>query len=204
MTRALAAAVLAAALLTAGCGAFSRQAEARPDGTYREILDRWTRQDREYDELETKLYVAATYKSWPFRQAYVAQYARIYLLPERERQALLDRETASLEQFHDFVLSAYTPVRQSGDFLTRTGIWKLYLEGPGGVRVPTSRVERVAEPLPVLEAFYPYVTRWSRVFLVRFPRLAADGQDVLPNPETDRFRLVLASTEARAALTWAP
>lgn len=208
MRAAVAAAALAAAfvalLLAGGCAALSRQPEARPDAAYRSVVERWTRSDEEYEELETKLLVSATYKSWPFRQAYVAQYARIFLLPEREREALLARETAALEQFHDFVLSAYTPVRQSGDFLTRTGIWKLYLEGPGGVRVPSARVERVAEPHRVLEAFYPFVNRWSRVFLVRFPRETAGGEAVLPNPETDRFRLVLASTEARTVLTWAP
>lgn len=197
-------ALIAAFGLAAGCAPLAGQPEARPASAYREILDRWTRTDRQYDALQTKLYVSATYKSWPFRQAYVAQYARVFLLPDRERDALLARETASLDQFHEFVLSAYTPVRQSGDFLTRTGIWKLYLEGAGGARVGTARVERVPEPPQVLEAFFPYVTRWSRVFLVRFPKTTPDGQPVLTDPQTERFRLVLASTEARSTLTWAP
>lgn len=200
--RALAA--VAAVLLAAGCAPLGRQAESTPRGGYQAILDRWTRSDREYDRLETRLYVSATYKSWPFRQAYVAEYARIFLLPDRERDALLARETASFEQFHDFVLSAYTPYRQSGDFLTRTGIWKLYLEGPNEVQVPTSRVDRMAEPPQVLAAFYPYVTRWSREFLVRFPRRTADGREVLADPERDPFRLVITSTVARTELTWRP
>jgi hypothetical protein len=197
-------ATLLAVLLAGGCAALGRQAESLPGESYEDILERWTRSDREYDRLETRLYVSATYKSWPFRQAYVAEYARIFLLPDREREALLARETASFEQFHDFVLSAYTPYRQSGDFLTRTGIWKLYLEGPNGVQVPTSRVDRVAEPPQVLSAFYPYVNRWSRTFLVRFPRQTADGREVLPNPEREPFRLLITSTVARTALAWRP
>jgi hypothetical protein len=201
LARGLAPALLLA-LVLAGCAVVGRQRDASPTDGYRRLLDRWTRTEHAYDELETRLYVSATYKSWPFRQAYVAEYARIFLLPERERTAMLARETAALEQYHDFVLSAYTPVRQAGDFLTRTGIWRLYLEGPGGVRVPSNRVERVSEPLPVLMAFYPYVDRWSRVFLVRFPKQTAEGRDVLPAPETDPFRLVIASTEARAELVW--
>lgn len=197
-------AALAAILLAVGCAPFTRQAESTPRENYRAILERWTRSGQEYDRLETRLYVAATYRAWPFREAYVAEYARIFLLPEREREALLARETASFEQYHEFVLSAYTPYRQSGDFLTRTGIWRLYLEGPNGLRVPTSRVDRMAEPPQVLAAFYPYVTRWSREFLVRFPRQTPDGREVLPDPERDPFRLIITSTLARTELTWAP
>jgi hypothetical protein len=180
------------------------QPEARQAAGYQEILKRWTRQRQEFEELDTKLYVSATYKSWPFRQAYVAEYARIYLLPDQEREALLARETAALEQYHDFVLSAYAPTRQVADLSSKAGIWRLYLEGPGGLRVSPSAVERMKEPLPVLTAFYPYVDRWSRVFLARFPKRTPDGREVLPNPENERFRLVLASTEARATLTWRP
>lgn len=197
---ALLAAVLAGGL--AGCAALETQTEARPSPSYREILERWTDTEREYDQLETRLYVSATYKSWAFRQAYVAEYARVFRLPEAEREAMLARETASLEQFHEFVLSAYTPVRQSGDFLTTTGIWRLYLEGPGGASVPAARVERITQPLPVLSAFFPYVDRWSRVFLVRFPKRTPEGQEVVPSVDTDPFRLVVASTQARAVLAW--
>jgi hypothetical protein len=196
---------LAAAVLTVGldgCSALESQTESQPSRSYREILDRWTDGEREYHQLDTRLYVWATYKSGPFREAYVAEYARIFRLPEPEREAMLARETAALEQFHDFVLSAYTPVRQSGDFLTKTGIWRLYLEGPAGTSVPAARVERLSQPLPVLSTFFPYVDRWSRVFLVRFPKRAADGDEVLPSPDTDPFRLVVASTEARAVLAW--
>lgn len=202
--------LLAALLLaggTAGCALvepLSAQPEARPASGYREILERWTRREQEYNQLETKLYVAATYKSWPFRQAYVAEYARIYLLPDREREALLARETAALEQYHDFVLSGYAPVRQVADFSSKAGIWRLYLEGPGGARVSTSTVQPMKEPPVVLMAFFPYVDRWSRVFLVRFPKRTLDGRDVLPSPEAEPFRLVLASTEAHAVLAWRP
>lgn len=193
----------------AGCAAvesFRGQPEARPtaSATYRGLLNRWTRQDLEYDELETKLLVWATYKSWPFRQAYVAEYARVYVLPEAEREALLEREIAALETYHDFVVAMYAPVRESAELIRERRVWRLYLEGPGGVRVSPSVVERIKEPLPVVSAFFPYVDRWSRVFLVRFPKQTADGRPVLPRPESDPFRLLLVSTEAHATLTWRP
>ncbi len=194
---------------TAGCVAiesFRGQPEAQPtaNATYRELLDRWTRRDLEYDELETRVLVAATYKSWPFRQAYVAEYARVYLLPETEREALLRREAAALETYHDFVVSVYAPARDIAELTRERGIWRLYLEGPGGARVSPSVVERVKEPLPIVSAFFPYVDRWSRVFLVRFPKQTADGRPVLPQPERDTFRLLLVSTEAHASLAWRP
>ncbi len=192
-----------------GCAAVESlrgQPEAEPTASaaYREQLRRWSREDQEYDELETKLFVAATYKSWPFRQAYVAEYARVYLLPEAEREALLKRETAALETYHDFVVAMYAPVRELSELTRERGIWRLYLEGPGGARVSPSAVERVKEPLPVVAAFFPYVSRWSRVFLVRFPRQTPDGRPVLPKPESDAFRLLLVSTEAHASLFWRP
>jgi hypothetical protein len=198
--RAVAAGIAGAAL--GACAAIGRQTAATPTGTYRELLDRWTRSDHAYHELETRLRVSATYRSWPFRQAYVAEYSRIYLLPPQEQEALLARETASLEQFHEFLLSAYTQSRQTGDFLSRTGIWRLYLEGPDRTRVPTNRVDRPGEPPAVLATFYPYIDRWSRVYVVRFPRRTPEGREVLPRPETDTFRLILASTAAQSELVW--
>ncbi len=206
-TAVLALGLLLLAVGAAGCALVKplrAQPQARRAASYREVLERWTRQEREFDELETKLYVSATYKSWPFRQAFVAEYARIYLLPDQEREAMLARETAALEQFHDFVLSAYAPVRQVADLSSKAGIWRLYLEGPGGLRVLPSAVEQMKEPLLVLTAFFPYVDQWSRVFLARFPKRTRDGREVLPNPESDPFRLLLTSTEARATLAWRP
>ncbi len=165
-----------AAIAASGCGgARSRMANAaatadvRPKD-YGRAHTEWTRTEKVYDGLETKLLATATYRSAAFRDAYVDEYARRYLLSEPARDEMNAREHAEAERYHELFFAAYTGETRWNDFSKRTSIWKLRLFDDQGAYVEPLVVSKIPDDDPITRAFYPQFTPWTRGYLVKFPR----------------------------------
>jgi hypothetical protein len=168
---------------------------------YRDVFDQWTREQTIYSQFETRAHIAATQKSRDFNQAYLAEYARIYLVGDHEKRTqeavLTDQSSRSV----DFVFYAYTPEKESNDFEQRDSIWKIFLVRGEGERLEPVDIKKIEEVTPVIRMLFPYVNpHYGNFYSIRFSqtepiRSAGTG-------ETVRQALIFASVLGSAELVW--
>lgn len=176
--------VLVVLLVAAGCTkprAKMANAEDSKDvkaGEYHRALGDWSRESKVYSKLETRLIVNATYRSGKFRDSFVDEYARRYLLADTERDEMKRREHADSDSYHEFFFAAYTVESRWNDFSKRNTMWRLRLYDDKGNSVEPLVVTKVKQDDPVLKAFFPYFSMWTRGYVVKFPRggLADDSK----------------------------
>ena len=170
---------------------------------YPETLDSWTRKCRIYmGGLDLELIAAVTFKSLPFRKAYAAEYARVYKLDRAEQEKMLQDQTESAKMYNDFIVSAFLPDKRWNDFNTKETIWKVYLSRSADVRIKPIEVRRVKPVDAVLTHFFPYISPWDVVYLIRFPALLPGTNDPVYSAETTPIKLMITSVRGWAELTW--
>lgn len=174
--------------------------QPRESSAYFLVLEEWTRSKDLYEGFESKLFVNATYKSLPFREAYVDEYAERYRIDEDLKRVLIEREVESFEAHNEFFFAAATQLDSWNDFDKKDSLWKLYLEDDLGRRVEPLEVKRVEPQDQLHRAFFPYLDYWSIGYIVRFPRYNAAGE--LVGEGADRLRLVLTGVIGHAELEW--
>lgn len=192
-----------------GCGSLQtlEQAYESQDpylgGPYPAALDSWTRKCRIYmGGLDLELIAATTFKSRDFREAYTAEYARTYKLSRAEQAKMLQDQTEAANMYNDFIVSAFIPDKRWNDFNTKGTIWKVYLRQGGGDRIKPIEIRRIKPVDAVLTHFFPYISPWDVVYLIRFPA-APPGTNGPVNPdETTPLKLMITSVRGSAELTW--
>jgi hypothetical protein len=166
---------------------------------YREVLEQWTRSAEVYEGFEMRLQVKATYKSLPFRHAYVDEYAEKYLIDENLQRVLMEKELETSETYNEFFLSAFTPVDSWNDFEKKDSIWKLYLEDDLGRRVEPISIKRADIKDPRLKAFFPYLNYWTKGYNVKFPGYDERGE-LIGGKDANRLRLVVTGIMGQTEL----
>src|SRR3970040_2754591 len=78
-------------LLTVFTGCAAKEKAIKPSLGYFDILPQVTKHKKVIDNLDSKLFVYATYKSWPFREAYVEEYARRYQMDDNQKEKLKEK-----------------------------------------------------------------------------------------------------------------
>lgn len=166
---------------------------------YGAVLDAYTRSYKLYDRLDDILFVTATYHAPEFRKAFAVSFPEIYGHGGRVTRKELLELTGNVERYHTFFMVAYTPKRDWNDFDQADSIWNVTLVGPH-TTVPAAEITevKVDENIHVV---YPYVNRFDKAYLVRFPLTDAEGRLVIDN-ETRAFTLRLASALGAAEPTW--
>ncbi|MEW6671068.1 MAG: hypothetical protein AB1427_05155 [Thermodesulfobacteriota bacterium] len=170
---------------------------------YPEALDGWTRKCRIYmGGLDLELVAAATFKSHAFREAYTAEYARAYKLSRAEQEKMLADQTEAANMYNDFVVSAYIPDKRWNDFDTKETIWKVYLSRGDEVQIKPVEVRRIKPVNAVLTHFFPYISPWDVVYLLRFPVLVPGTNDPVPEGAAGPVKLLITSVRGSAELFW--
>jgi hypothetical protein len=192
----------AIALFFHGCAAVSAPKpgalDVRGQAAYERAVDKWTRSARVYNGFNLKLMAAATFKSREFRAAYAREYARIYKLPEGDRNIFFSDQLRAAEARHEFVLAAYVPDERENDFSARQSVWKLYLKTPGdGNTLKPLEIRKIKRKESFLSHFFPYSTPWKSLYIVRFPATFPSGV-----PPDGPVTLVIAGVGGTAELTW--
>lgn len=197
---------LAALALLAACGTSRHQAVDFSDATksyrspeYQAVFDAWTRHGKSVQDIGTVLEVWATLKSWDFRQAYIAKYAKVYDLPEGEREALTKSQHDQVQAVYEVHLVAQSTNERWNDLGNRNSPWRItLLDGTGAELAPTSvKVERLPD---IYETeFFPSRTPFSKTYTVRFVR--PDG-DTFVGPASGRLILRLASPAGKVEVVW--
>lgn len=137
-----------------------------PDA-YAATLGAATRELRLYDQLTTVLLARAVYLDADTRRAIEGMRAHLLLLEAPAREARLAASLAEAETIHAFVVSADAQPRTD----LRLGFgedepWRARLFADGKPCSPLDITEIPATPMD--ERLYPFHTRWSTLWSVRF------------------------------------
>lgn len=171
-------------------------------GQYKAALTDWSREARIYRGLGVELIATATFKSSKFRDAYSNEYARAYKLTAGEKIKLLkDQKNAALA-YNDFLLATYVPDKKLDDFHKKNSIWKIYLTvGKSGLIAPLE-IRKIKKVDAVTTHFFPYITPWKSVYLVRFPAISPATGKVLIDGNAENIKLIITGVLGSAEMVW--
>lgn len=201
-----AAALVLGALL--GCNAHTppqigdrgpKLADPSVEKPYQQKVDRFSRNAEIYDRLQTRVYAAATYQSWSFREARVQREGVFKALPRPLVEAKLAEERAENEQFHEFLFGAFVNDYRQENF-SDPKVWHVaMLTGRG--EVTPSTIERIGRSDLNMRAYYPYLGDFWVAWRIRFPKKMENGAPVLAEGD-QRVTLRVASTIGKVELTY--
>ena len=195
----LATIILTGVLIASGCTGIKNQETAgQPpvsvkESVYWDVLEAWTQEGRIYDGLSTRLISKATFKSAAFRQAYSAEYARLYKLEGSEYDTLVADQQKEAVDYNDFVFAAYVPEKHWDDFSKETSMWKIYITRDNGEQIRPLEIRKLKRKDPITDYFYPYITTWKSIYHVRFPMFNPKTGSQLMDDPYDTVTLVMTS-----------
>ncbi len=179
---------------------FALPLEAR---SYRSVLREWTRQGRDYtfENLEMRMSWKVTYLSPEFRRARREKLAKEQQWSPAEIERALSEDEAESRRYDIFFAAIYAGSNAWPEIGKDTGRWRMALEGlpsglpsgsQGGQGVTPVSIERVSIS-EVERGLYPYLDKWSKAFLLKFPKTVQEGQS---------FSLQMKGIPATSELQW--
>lgn len=194
--------------VTSGCAStrsssvdFSEATKTYRNDDYQAAFDAWTRHAKMVQDIGTVMEVWATFKSWDYRQAYVAKFVKVYDLADSEREQLEKSQKENASAVYEIHLVVQSTVDKWNDLERRTTPWRLTLiDGTGAELAPTSvKVEKLPEIYE--NAFFPSRTPFSRTYTIRFVRPEGGGESFV-GPQSGRMILRLASPIGKVEVVW--
>ena len=136
---------------------------------YDGIYKRWTRHDYAlHDRVDKSLEVWATYKSWDFREAYIARYAAVYNLSDSDRNKLRQAQLEAYRAAHEFIVTAQSAKYEWNDLEKSSSPWRVTLLDALGNELPAQRVRVEKLPDAYEREFFPAKTPFSKTYSIRF------------------------------------
>lgn len=192
-------------MLSANCSKVSRFVESSKPyhtETYEPILNQWTRHARIQHGLEVELIAAATFKSKTFRRAYADEYAQAYKLTQEEKSRFMQDQLRAADSSHEVVLASFVPEKKWDTFDKPGSMWKLYLVNDNKERVSPLEVRRIKRQKAVTSHFFPYVTPWKSVYVMRFPCRIPGSDRLIIGEKTKEVTFVITSVLGSTEMHW--
>ena len=193
-------------LALANCSSIGRFVESSKNPyrtkSYKEICDQWTREARIHQGLEVELIVSATFKSETFRRAYAQEYGKVFRLTSEETEQFIEDQLQLARQSHEFVVASFVPEKKWDEFDKPQSMWKLYLVNDRNERVEPLTVEKCKAQDATVSYFFPDVTPWKSVYIVRFPCKVPETDQPLVGENTKSITLVITSVLGTAETHW--
>jgi len=168
-------------------------------GEYFDTLNKYTREKTLYSEFETRIRVVATWKSRKFAEAYLSEYARLYLLTGADREERRDILSGASSDLREFLFYAYIPDRESNDFSKADSIWKVFSTDGGGERVDPVEIREI-EASPLVTKLFPYVKPYGKFYSVKFPTVSRSDRG--DTADKDGPALVFTGVLGKVELRW--
>jgi len=181
---------------------FVESADPYHTHTYKKVCDQWSREARIHRGFEVPLIVSATFKSADFRRAYADEYAAAYQLTAEEKRRFVEDPMKAGRLGHEFLLATFVPEKRWDDFDKADSMWKLFLVNDEGQRVVHVEVRDVKGQEAVMSHFFPYITPWKSVYVVRFPCNLPGTNRPIIGDNTKEIRLIVTSVLGTAEMLW--
>jgi hypothetical protein len=166
---------------------------------YEGVYHRWTRHDyAQHQVVDKSLEVWATYKSWDFREAYIAHYAAVYSLSDSDRNKLRAAQHDAYRAAYEFHVTAQSAKWEWNDLEKTSSPWRVTLIDGLGHELPAEKVRVEKLPDAYEREFFPSKTPFTKTYSIRFP--APPGSDfsgVASGLLTLRFESPIGHVELR-------
>lgn len=192
-------------LFLPNCSMVKRFADSsRPYHTpgYAESLEKWSREARIHRGLEVDLILSATFKSRAFRRAYAEEYAAAYKLGAEETMRFLETQMQAADLGHEFLMAVFVPQADWDDFDKTRSMWRIRLIDDRGKRIQPAEIRRIKKKDALTSHFFPHISPWKSVYLVRFSRDTLEGPPTGDTELTEPVTLEVAGVLGSAQLQW--
>jgi hypothetical protein len=190
---------------------------------YPEVYQRWTRHGKVLHEFEAALEVWATYKSFDFREAYVAHYAEAYRLSTADRELIHSGQREIGADAYEFMVTAQSANYKWNDLERKGSAWRVTLVDGLGHEIAPEKISSEKLPETYEREFFPAKTPFTRIYVVRFSRhppevarapatagtgapavsaVASSGEDGFVGERSGRLVLRLAGPFGSLDLVW--
>jgi hypothetical protein len=142
--------------------------DPQAEAAYQELLGRSTQHRGVYDNLDTRMFVYATWQSPAFVDARLKRWAAFRAIGPDELVKLKADEGARLKDATEFFVAVHANDWHYEDFDKKGSLWRLVLVTGGEELLPTS-VERLGRPTVELRSLYSYLEPFWVAYRVRFP-----------------------------------
>jgi hypothetical protein len=170
------------------------------DSVYFPVLSKYTKSDSVYASLQKVIDISVVKFTEEMKNSYLNRLARIRqsnpLQPQAEIvgtnvNSFLTLDFASSGPKIGFLVSVYTP-DSSFQELENKNLWNIRYGN-----LPVSKIQKLTDK-DVLDAFFPFVNKWSTEYLVIFEQGAAEN----PQPKPLRDQLIFSSSLVSLSFQW--
>jgi hypothetical protein len=192
--------IFSSLILIAGCAKPSVKYDA---SLYPKVLKQWTKKDRifSFDTFDNIMFVTATYRSWEFRKAYIAKYAKDFRLPKEEIKKLEQTQFKEGRLYHEFYLAVFCSEPKWNDLDKEDSIWRVSLLSSKGKEIRPLQIKGFRKIKATEISFFPYTTEFRKVYYIKFPKRLKNGRPFL-NSKDSWFMLRIAGTLGVSELKW--
>lgn len=139
---------------------------------YSRELRKVTKQGNIYHvtDWSAELIWRATFFSDEFRKAFEKQHAKLRFRTRPEVEQYIAEQEMRQANGWEFLVSVYTRKAYRNISNYEDTFWKIYVITESGKRIAPTEVEQV-KITPYERKMLPYLDRWSRLYLVVFPKV---------------------------------
>ncbi len=182
-----------------GCSVFSSLGippAVQTGGGYKSALRKSTRKADIYNKLNTVMYIRATYLNNNFVRAYEKEYYKYYM---KKPKGLIDKQKGYIT----LLVSVYTPRKAYNNLDSNRSIWMVYLTNNEGESVMPLSIKPSQKKRVFLKKFFPYVTDWSKQYIMKFPKYYDKKENKLfLNSSVKWIKLIITGVNGKAVLKW--
>lgn len=172
------------------------------DESYEKQLRKWTESGRVDYSLDNMLIVNATYLAPKLREAFGAQYLKIFGADPGQMDSDLEMIATSVRPGHEFFVFADIPREEWNNLDEKDAVWRMTLwGGKDQLGVPPLSINKFRGRGPNLRAFFPFSSDFGKSYLVVFPLDQTNGKPVL-DPAVGTLTMKVASAFGSVSLTW--
>ncbi len=185
--------------LLSGCSVFSSLGLNQPfqsKGEYNSAVSKATRKADIYNNLNTVMYIRATYLDKSFMRSYEKRYYNYYMKH-------MDNLSKKVKKNTVFLVSVYTPRQSYNDLDLKRSIWMVYLTNNEGESIMPLSIKPSHQKKVFLKKFFPYVTDWSKQYIIKFPKYYDKKERKLfLNQGVKSIKLIITGVNGKAVLKW--
>ena len=142
------------------------------------------------------MYIRATYLDKSFMRSYEDKYYDYYMKRPKNLIKKIGKSTV-------FLVSVYTPRKSYNNLDSKRSIWMVYLTNNEGESLMPLSIKPSQQKKVFLKKFFPYVTDWSRQYIIKFPKYYDNKEHKLfLNSGVKWIKLLITGVNGKAVLKW--